>query len=171
MRMTPELEEALLTHIRAGAEGISVPDLQADLHLSYPQACSLIEYAYGRKWIADCTEDNRFPVITEDPAKKELPIDICKRLYVDLAPSGRRVLRYIGDHFGVTRREILDGVNQSPHDSEKAIDKLVNLKLIFVHEGRYYVKIAEESIQDIENPTRRSTMSWDELFKRHNTET
>lgn len=145
MKMTKKKEGELIAHLRK--ENVSIPELQFEMKVSYKDARSLIEYATGHKWIKGCTSGNEYPVIVTNFARKDLPADICKKIYEYLGYDDLKVLYYLGKRFSATFFDILEDVDDDEDDMQDALDKLIGVKLIFKHEEYYYCKISRKSIK------------------------
>ena len=145
MKMTKKKEGELIAHLRK--ENVSIPELQFEMKVSYKDARSLIEYATGHKWIKGCTSGNEYPVIVTNFARKDLPADICKKIYEYLGYDDLKVLYYLGKRFSATLLDILEDVDDDEDDMQDALDKLIGVKLIFKHEECYYCKISRKSIK------------------------
>ena len=153
MKMTRKMEGELIAHLRKG--NVSIPELQFEMQMSYKDARSLIEYATRCKWIKDCASGNEYPVIVTDFSRKNLPVDICKRIYDELGYDDLKVLYYLGKHFNATLLDILENVDDDEDDMQDALDKLMDINLIFKHESCYYCMLSRKSIGLIEkNETR-----------------
>lgn len=145
MKMTKKKEGELIAHLRKG--NVSIPELQFEMKVSYKDARNLIEYATGHKWIKGCTSGNEYPVIVADFARKDLPADICKKIYENLGYDDLKVLYYLGKRFSATLLDILEDVDDDEDDMQDALDKLIGVKLIFKHEDYYFCKISRKSIK------------------------
>ena len=144
MKMTKK-EGELIAHLRKGT--ISIPELQFEMKVSYKDARSLIEYATEHKWIKGCTSGNEYPVIVTNFSRKDLPADICKKIYDSLGYDDLKVLYYLGKRFSVTLLDILEDVDDDEDDMQDALDELIGIKLIFQHEECYYCKISRKSVR------------------------
>lgn len=153
MKMTKKKEGELIAHLRK--ENVSIPELQFEMKVSYKDARSLIEYATGHKWIKGCTSGNEYPVIVTNFARKDLPADICKKIYEYLGYDDLKVLYYLGKRFSATLLDILEDVDDDEDDMQDALDKLIGVKLIFKHEECYYCKISRKSIKLIKKNERK----------------
>ena len=109
MKMTKKKEGELIAHLRNGK--VSIPELQFEMKVSYKDARSLIEYATGHKWIKGCTSGNEYPVIVTNFSRKDLPADICKKIYDSLGYDDLKVLYYLGKRFSATLLDILEDVD------------------------------------------------------------
>lgn len=145
MKMTKKKEGELIAHLHKGT--VSIPELQFEMKVSYKDARSLIEYATGHKWIKGCTSGNEYPVIVTNFSRKDLPEDICKKIYDSLGYDDLKVLYYLGKRFSATLLDILEDVDDDEDDMQDALDKLIGIKLIFKHEEHYYCKISKKSIR------------------------
>ena len=145
MKMTKKKEGELIAHLHK--ENVSIPELQFEMKVSYKDARSLIEYAAGHKWIKGCTAGNEYPVIVTNFARKDLPADICKKIYEYLGYDDLKVLYYLGKRFSATLFDILEDVDDDEDDMQDALDKLIGVKLIFKHEDYYFCKISRKSIK------------------------
>jgi len=145
MKMTKKKEGELIAHLRNGK--VSIPELQFEMKVSYKDARSLIEYATGHKWIKGCTSGNEYPVIVTNFSRKDLPADICKKIYDSLRYDDLKVLYYLGKRFSATLLDILEDVDDDEDDMQDALDKLIGIKLIFKHEECYYCKISRKSVR------------------------
>ena len=128
MKMTKK-EGELIAHLRKGT--VSISELQFKMNISYKDAHSLIEYATGHKWIKGCGTGNEYPVIVYNFSRKDLPADICKKIYDKLGYDDLKVLYYLGRRFSATFDDILQDVYDDEDDMQDALDKLVAVKLIF----------------------------------------
>lgn len=117
------------------------------MNISYKDARSLIEYAAGHKWIKGCTSSNEFPVIVSSFARKDLPADICKKIFDKLGYDDLKVLYYLGRRFSATFDDILEDVDDDEDDMHDALDTLIGIKLVFKHEDYYFCKISRKSIR------------------------
>lgn len=145
MKITKKKEGELIAHLRKGT--ISIPELQFEMKVSYKDARSLIEYATEHKWIKGCTLGNEYPVIVTNFSRKDLPADICKKIYENLGYDDLKVLYYLGKRFSATLHDILEDVDDDEDDMQDALDKLIGVKLIFKHEECYYCKISRKSVK------------------------
>ena len=145
MKITKKKEGELIAHLRKGT--ISIPELQYKMNISYKDARSLIEYAAGHKWIKGCTSGNEFPVIVSSFARKDLPADICKKIFDKLGYDDLKVLYYLGRRFSATFDDILEDVDDDEDDMHDALDTLIGIKLVFKHEDYYFCKISRKSIR------------------------
>lgn len=145
MKMTKKKEGELIAHLRKG--NVSIPELQFEMKVSYKDARSLIEYATGHKWIKGYTSGNEYPVIVTNFARKDLPADICKKIFDMLGYDDLKVLYYLGRRFSATFDDILDDVDDDKDDMHDALDTLMGIKLVFKHEEYYYCKISRKSIK------------------------
>lgn len=145
MKMTKKKEGELIAHLCKG--NVSIPELQFEMKVSYKDARSLIEYATGYEWIKGCSSGNEYPVIVTDFARKDLPADVCKKIYEKLGYDDLKVLYYLGRRFNATLLDILEKVDDNESDMQDALDKLISVKLIFKHEDCYYCKISRKSIK------------------------
>ena len=145
MKITKKKEGELIAHLRKGT--ISIPELQYKMNISYKDARSLIEYAAGHKWIKGCTSGNEFPVIVSSFARKDLPADICKKIFDKLGYDDLKVLYYLGRRFSATFDDILEDVDDDEDDMHDALDTLMGIKLVFKHEDYYFCKISRKSIK------------------------
>ena len=126
------------------------------MKVSYKDARSLIEYATGHKWIKGCTSGNEYPVIVTNFARKDLPADICKKIYEHLGYDDLKVLYYLGKRFSATLLDILEDVDDDEDDMQDALDKLIGVKLIFKHEDYYFCKISKKSIKLIKKNEKKN---------------
>lgn len=154
MKMTKKKEGELIAHLRKG--NVSIPELQFEMKVSYKDARSLIEYATGYKWIKGCTSGNEYPVIVTNFARKDLPADICKKIYEYLGYEDLKVLYYLGKRFSATLLDILADVDDDEDDMQDALDKLIGVKLIFKHEDYYFCKISRKSIKLIKKNEKKN---------------
>lgn len=139
------------------------------MKVSYKDARSLIEYATEHKWIKGCTSGNEYPVIVTNFARKDLPADICKKIYEYLGYDDLKVLYYLGKRFSATLLDILEDVDDDEDDMQDALDKLIGVKLIFKHEEFYYCKISRKSIRLIKKNEKKkdsdNPMDFHRLFE------
>lgn len=156
MKMTKKKEGALIAHLRKG--NISIPELQFEMKVSYKDARSLIEYATGHKWIKECTSGNEYPVIVTNFARKDLPADICKKIYEYLGYDDLKVLYYLGKRFSATLLDILEDVDDDEDDMLDALDTLMGIKLVFKHEDYYFCKISRKSIKLIKKNEKKKAI-------------
>lgn len=167
MKMTKKKEGELIAHLRK--EHVSIPELQFEMKVSYKDARSLIEYATGHKWIKGCTSGNEYPVIVTNFSRKDLPADICKKIYDSLGYDDLKVLYYLGKRFSATLLDILEDVDDDEDDMQDALDKLIGIKLIFKHEEYYFCKISRKSIKLIKknekNEEQNSTLDFHHLLE------
>ncbi len=147
MQMTPSKESELIARLHR--ETVSIPDLQLELELSYKDACSLLDYAAKRQWIAECRGGIDYPVITNRFTLKDLPANVCEKLYDDLEYDDLQVLYYLGDRFSATFQDILSDVDHDSDDMSNAINNLLAAGLIFKHEDHYYCKISKQAVDTV----------------------
>lgn len=145
MKITKKKEGELIAHLRKGT--VSIPELQYEMNISYKDAHSLIEYATGHKWIKGCGSSNEYPVIVSNFARKDLPADICKKIFDKLGYDDLKVLYYLGRRFSATFDDILEDVDDDETDMHDALDMLMGIKLVFRHEECYFCKISRKSIK------------------------
>lgn len=145
MKITKKKEGELIAHLRKGT--VSIPELQYKMNISYKDARSLIEYAAGHKWIKGCTSGNEFSVMVSSFARKDLPADICKKIFDKLGYDDLKVLYYLGRRFSATFDDILKAVDDDEDDMHDALDTLMGIKLVFKHEDYYFCKISRKSIK------------------------
>lgn len=146
-------EGELIAHLLNGK--VSIPELQFVMKVSYKDARSLIEYATGHKWIKGCTSGNEYPVIVTNFSRKDLPADICKKIYDSLGYDDLKVLYYLGKRFSATLLDILEDVDDDEDDMQDALDKPIGIKLIFKHDDYYFCKISRKSIKLIKKSEKK----------------
>ena len=165
MKITKKTEAELIAHLQKST--ISIPELQFEMKVTYKDAKSLIEYAAGHKWIDECTYGNEYPIIVTTFERKDLPEDVCKKIYETLGYAALKLLYYLGNRFSATFDDILQNVDDNDYYIEGALDKLLDIKLIFKHENYYFCKISKKSIKLIKKNEKKKESDDSIAFRKH----
>lgn len=89
----------------------------------------------------------RYLHIVTNFSRKDLPADICKKIFDTLGYDDLKVLYYLGRRFSATFDDILEDVDDDEDDMHDALDTLMGIKLVFKHENYYFCKISRKSIK------------------------
>ena len=117
--------------------------------------CAGFGFAVLRKSLRIFVPDNEFPVIVSSFARKDLPADICKKIFDKLGYDDLKVLYYLGRRFSATFDDILEDVDDDEDDMHDALNTLMGIKLVFKHEDYYFCKISRKSIKLTKKNERR----------------